>query len=104
MQQVAAGLGSASFLRSMQRDLALEWLAKEREKLGIKESPSKAKQQKDKKERTEASSVAPSAVLSKLEMSGRKPMQMKLARPKPKKTPNREQPVLDFGGEDDEDE
>jgi hypothetical protein len=101
MQQSATSLGSATFLRSMQRELALKWVAEERKKLGIKGSPSKS----SKKDNTEATSGAASSVLSKLEKSGRKPMQMKLSRPKPKKTnPSRKRPLLDFGGDDDDDE
>jgi hypothetical protein len=98
MQQSATSLGSAAFLRSMQRELALKWVAEERTKLGIKESPSKS----GKKESNEASNAAASSVLSKLEKSGRKPMQMKLSKPKPKKASGRKRPSLDFGGDDDD--
>ena len=99
MQQLVSGLGSASYLRSMQHELALVWLAAEKNRLGVKDVPSKSSERDG-----NATEGSGQAVLAQLEKSGRKPMQMKLSKLKPKKSACHKQPLLDFGDDDDDDD
>lgn len=104
MQQTAASLGAASFLRMSQRELALAWLEEERNRMGIS-TASKAKASPKGRQSPKSDSMpsAPSEVSKTLEQKNRNPFQFKLSKPKKKKKAKmKAPPKLAFDEEDDD--
>jgi hypothetical protein len=100
MQQSAADLGSSVFLRMMQRDLALKFVADEKKKLGAasaaQEKSKSVEDSKSKKDGSDSSSKEASSVFSKLDDKGRSPFQLKLPKSKVKARKKRKLPRLLF--------
>eukprot|EP00934_Nitzschia_sp_Nitz4_P000287 Nitzschia sp. Nitz4//scaffold113_size70149//60961//64974//NITZ4_005963-RA/size70149-augustus-gene-0.97-mRNA-1//-1//CDS//3329533380//287//frame0 len=93
MLQSTAGLGSALYMRMLQREMALKWVTEERKKLKIlTPSPTKALPASS-EDKTSPVALPPSDVLKQLEDKGRQPFQLKLAKPKPRKKPAASAPV-----------
>lgn len=107
MEQAAASLGSALYLRIAQRELAWQWVEEERKKLGVP-SPAKAKsvnasqEQSTGNDKDTSGVAAASQVLQQLDKEGRNPFQIKLSKPKAKSKKKWTPPAAAFGDEDDE--
>ena len=106
MQQAALSIGATVFTRMVHRDLALKWMEEElkkKEKFEGGEQQQRPQQpnegESDKSKQSpnaEPNSGEPSAVLDKLESTGRSLLQIKLSKPSVKKGKKQRPTVLTF--------
>jgi hypothetical protein len=99
VQQTAVSVGSSTFMRMMQRDLAIKWAEDEaKKKLAklqeLKEKSKDGEAGEPKEDAGESAAGKPSSVLSKLDDKSRVLVQITLLKPKTKTAKQRNRRLL----------